>query len=54
MGSQRRVSSGRRGKTVEREVTLSWQASFHGHWGLQSWGTGERTMRLRLLLQPSP
>ena len=53
MGSQRRVSSGRRGKTVEREVTLSWQASFHGHWGLQSWGTGERAMRLRLLLQPA-
>lgn len=33
MGSQRRVSSGRHGETVEREVTLSWQASFHEHWG---------------------
>ena len=54
MGSQRRVSSGRCGETVEREVTLSWQASFLGRWGLQSWGTGEGTMRLRLLLQPSP
>lgn len=43
MGSQRRVSSGRHGETVEREVTLSWQASFHEHWGLQSWGTVEGT-----------
>lgn len=40
----------RHGETVER-VALSWQASFLGPWGLQSWGTGEGTVRLRLLLQ---
>lgn len=35
-GFSETVSSGRHGETVERQVTHSWQASFHRRWGLQS------------------